>query len=192
MSSLFSVKGHGSNSLWCSQKVGTAMSVVGLLDQVCPFGGREEFPLAKVSVESPYFSGEMTCCVLDAPAADFIVGNVPQVPSLVSQDEPCSFAAVTRAHRKLVVKKQLSQVIQDLEVTLEVLSDMQRKDESLRSSFQAVEKGEVRSADGTSSDFYLSEGIFIDPLRKAVSPFLRSSFRKVFDRQFWQFLTMPF
>ena len=54
------------------------------------FGGREEeFPLAKVSVESPYFSGEMTCCVLDAPVADFIVGNVPQVPSLVSQDESC-------------------------------------------------------------------------------------------------------
>ena len=52
------------------------------------FGGREEeFPLAKVSVDSPYFSGEMTCCVLDAPVADFIVGNVPQVPSLVSQDE---------------------------------------------------------------------------------------------------------
>ena len=191
MSSLFSVKGHGSNSLWCSQKVGTAMSVVGLLDQVCPFGGREEFPLAKVSVESPYFSGEMTCCVLYAPVADFIVGNVPQVPSLVSQDEPCSFAAVTRAHRKLVVKKPLSQVIQDLEVTPEVLSDMQRK-ESLRSSFQAAEEGEVLSADGTSSYFFLSEGIFIDPLRKAVSPFLRSSFRKVFDRQFWQFLTMPF
>ena len=54
------------------------------------FGGREEeFPLAKVSVDCPYFSGEMTCCVLDAPIADFIVGNVPQVPSLVPQDESC-------------------------------------------------------------------------------------------------------
>ena len=54
------------------------------------FGGREEeFPLAKVSVDSPYFSGEMTCCVLDAPIADFIVGNIPQVPSLISQDESC-------------------------------------------------------------------------------------------------------
>ena len=80
-------------------------------------GGREEeFPLAKVSVESPYFSREMTCCVLDAPVADFIVGNVLQVPSLVSQDESCSFAAVTRVRSKLVVdKKPLSQVIQDLE-----------------------------------------------------------------------------
>ena len=125
------------------------------------FGGREEeFPLAKVSVESPDFSGEMTCCVLDAPVADFIVGNVPQVPSLVSQDESCSFAAVTRARSKLVVdKKPLSQVIQDLEVTPDVLSDMQRKDESLRSSFQAAEKGEVRSAGDTSSHFCLSEGI---------------------------------
>ena len=54
------------------------------------FGGREEeFPLAKVSVDCPYFSGKMTCCVLDAPIADFIVGNIPQVPSLISQDESC-------------------------------------------------------------------------------------------------------
>ena len=125
------------------------------------FGGREEeFPLATVSVESPYFSGEMTCCVLDAPVADFIVGNVPQVPSLVSQDESCSFAAVTRARSKLVVdKKPLSQVIQDFGVTPDVLSDMQRKDESLPSSFQAAEKGEVRSTGDTWSYFYLSEGI---------------------------------
>ena len=125
------------------------------------FGGREEeFPLAKVSVDSPYFSGEITCCVLDAPVADFIVGNVPQVPSLVSQDESCYFAAVTRARSKVVLdKKPLSQVIQDLEVTPDILSDMQRKDESLLSSFQAAEKGEVRSAGGTSSYFYLSEGI---------------------------------
>ena len=128
---------------------------------------------------------------MDAPVADFIVGNVPQVPSLVSQDESCSFAAVTRARSKLVVEKPLSQVIQDLEVTPDVLSDMQRKDESLRSSFQAAEKGEVRSAGGTSSSICLRES-FIDPLQKVVSPFLRSSFRKGFDRQFWQFPTMPF
>ena len=94
---------------------------------------------------------------------------------------------------KLVVdKKPLSQVIQDLEVTPDVLSDMQRKDESLRSSFQAAEKGEVRSAGDTSSYFYLSEGILYRSLRKAVSQFLKWSFQKVFERQFWQFLTMPF
>ena len=132
------------------------------------FGGREEeFPLAKVSVETPYFIGEMTCCALDTPVADFIVDNVPQVPSLVSQDESCSFAAVTHARSKLVVdKKPLSQVIQDLEVTPDVLSDMQRKDESLRSCFQAAEKGEVRSAGGTSSYFYLSEGILYQSFTK--------------------------
>ena len=129
-SSLLGVEGHGSYCLWCSQKIGSACQLLGSSVRCVSFGGREEeFPLAKVSVESPYFSGEMTCCVLDAPVPDFIVGNVPQVPSLVSQDESCSFAAVTRARSKLVVdKKPLSQVIQDLEVTPDVLSDMQRKD----------------------------------------------------------------
>ena len=75
--------------------------------------------LLRRCLSSPHtFSREMTCCILDAPVADFIVGNVPQVPSLASQDESCSFAAVTRTRSKLVVdKKPLSQVIQDLEVT---------------------------------------------------------------------------
>ena len=158
------------------------------------FGGREEeFPLAKVSVESPYFSGEMICCVLDAPVVDFIVGNVPQVPSLVLQDESCSFAAITRARSKLVVdKKPLSRVIQDLEVTPDVLSDMQRKDESLRSSFQAAEKVKCGQLVILRLTSICEKGFFVGPLRKAVSQFLRWSFRKVFDRQFWQFLRMPF
>ena len=75
------------------------------------FGGREEeFPLAKVSVDSPYFSGEMTCCVLDAPVADFIVGNVPQVPSLISQDESGELAmqnssAASQRNKKYYDKK---------------------------------------------------------------------------------------
>ena len=75
------------------------------------FGGREEeFPLAKVSVDSPYFSGEMTCCVLDAPIADFIVGNVPQVPSLISQDESCELtmqnsSAASQRNKKYYDKK---------------------------------------------------------------------------------------
>ena len=130
------------------------------------FGGREEeCPLANVSVESPYFSGEMTCCILDAPVADFIVGNVPQVPSLVSQDESCSFAAVTRARSKLVVdKKPLSQVIQDLEVTPDVLSDMQRKDESLQSSFQAEKKVKCGQLVVLSLTSICQKGFFIGPL----------------------------
>ena len=75
------------------------------------FGGREEeFPLAKVSVDSPYFSGEMTCCVLDAPIADFIVGNVPQVASLVPQDESCELtmqnsSAASQRNKKYYDKK---------------------------------------------------------------------------------------
>ncbi|KAL8560911.1 hypothetical protein ACOMHN_035851 [Nucella lapillus] len=41
------------------------------------FGGRvDEFPLARVDVSSEYITGEIVCCVLEAPVADFIVGNI--------------------------------------------------------------------------------------------------------------------
>ena len=44
------------------------------------FGGKvEEFPLAKVEVQSPYLTGMITCCVLEAPVADLIIGNIPRV-----------------------------------------------------------------------------------------------------------------
>ena len=42
------------------------------------FGGETQiYEKAKVVVSTPYFSGELVCCVLDDPAADVIIGNIP-------------------------------------------------------------------------------------------------------------------
>jgi hypothetical protein len=70
------------------------------------FGGRvDKFPLAKVVVSSDFISGEVVCCVLDAPVADFIVGNVPQVSESGASPSPSvhSVAAVTRARSKFLL-----------------------------------------------------------------------------------------
>ena len=128
------------------------------------FGGRvEEFPLARVKVDCPYLSGIVTCCVLEAPVADLIVGNVPGVEDLVQpSDSGGSFcmAAVTRARSKHVVeKKSLSQVADVLNVSPEQLSREQKEDGSLKQCFTLAESGEVRSVGDTSHFFHMQGDI---------------------------------
>ncbi|PVD27454.1 hypothetical protein C0Q70_12614 [Pomacea canaliculata] len=50
-------------------------------NQTClTFGGRKEvFPLARVQVDTPFFTGPLTCCVIKNPVTDVIIGNVPGV-----------------------------------------------------------------------------------------------------------------
>ncbi|KAK7498079.1 hypothetical protein BaRGS_00010667, partial [Batillaria attramentaria] len=40
------------------------------------FGHTQEFEIAKVYVESEYFTGELDCCVLDDPVVDLIIGRI--------------------------------------------------------------------------------------------------------------------
>lgn len=39
-------------------------------------GTHKEFETAKVLVESPFFNGEVTCCIIEAPPYDLILGNI--------------------------------------------------------------------------------------------------------------------
>ena len=136
------------------------------------FGGRmEEFPLAEVQVESDHLSGSVLCCVLDAPVADLIVGNVPGVEN-VFQSAECgmqSAAAVTRARAKHdVVKKPLSDVPEVLNVTPAELIALQKDDKDLTKCFELARSGEVREAGGTSHYFYVQDGILFRCFRKGV------------------------
>lgn len=55
--------------------------------QTCKsFGGKiEVFPFATVLADTPYFSGEVTvtCCVIDDPVIDLILGSLPGVSSAI-------------------------------------------------------------------------------------------------------------
>ena len=52
-----------------------------LVSQTCiTFGGNKEvFPLAVIQVDTPFYKGEVQCCVVDNPVCDLILGNLPDV-----------------------------------------------------------------------------------------------------------------
>ena len=134
------------------------------------FGGRvDKFPLAKVDVCSDFVSGEIVCCVLDAPVADFIVGNVPQVCVDVFSDGVSleSVAAVTRARSKHVLeKKRLQDLPEVLNVTPGDLAKKQKDDVSLSKCFEMASSGEVRSAGDASFYFHVSDDILYRVFKK--------------------------
>lgn len=44
---------------------------------ITSFGGKVEcFPLACVQVDTPFYFGDLVCCVIDDPAVDLIIGNL--------------------------------------------------------------------------------------------------------------------
>ena len=111
------------------------------------FGGRvDEFPLARVVVDSKFISGEFVCCVLEAPVADLIVGNVPQASDVVtSEGSPIvSSCTIPRTQSKAVVEKQPSQLLlQAPAVTPKEMCARQTGDKSLSSRFRSVRKREI-------------------------------------------------
>ena len=106
---------------------------------VVSFGGRREtFPLAMVEVQTPYFSGKLSCCVIDEPVADLILGNiqgVSPIPGLLMGDSVHVAAAVqTRAQVKAEKEgtARLKVPVADLEVSRDELMALQHKDKTLQ------------------------------------------------------------
>ncbi|KAL8573241.1 hypothetical protein ACOMHN_006652 [Nucella lapillus] len=135
------------------------------------FGGRvDEFPLARVDVSSEYITGEIVCCVLEAPVADFIVGNISKDCEGVTVSAGLSVetaAAITRSRSRHVVEKRpLADLPQVLEVTPDELAKRQKDDKSLTKCFDMAKSGEVRSAGKTSHYYQVVEGILYRIFKK--------------------------
>jgi len=80
------------------------------------FGGKVEvFPLARVNVDTPFYSGILECCVIDRPVADLIIGNLPGVVDDVLKSTSC-----TAVQSSLLKGKECTDVVsQGDEVSLD-------------------------------------------------------------------------
>ena len=127
------------------------------------FGGAlDEYPVARVSVESDFLSGDIACCVLDAPVADLIIGNIPQLSTDVLSGDcsDSSAGVVTRSQiRSAPQSKPLREVPDILNVTPDILVHKQQQDTSLTKCFQLAKSGEVKTAGKTTSLYKISGGI---------------------------------
>ena len=129
------------------------------------FGGEiHSYPQAKVTVSSPYFSGELTCCVLEDPVADVIIGNIPQVMKSAScssnASNPCasvSTRAQTRASK--IPQKPLLDVAKELNVSKKDLSKWQKEDDSIKNCFKMESSGEKKSIGSNTIYFFEKDNI---------------------------------
>lgn len=124
---------------------------VGKMQKCRTFGGKiEQFPLANIQVDTPYYSGEIIACVIDNPVCDFILGNLPGVSSVHGGDGgsfvPCLVSTRSQEDKDRQGQKPLKVPdLTPLKVTPQTLSELQRQDESLTALFDLV--SEVVSED---------------------------------------------
>ena len=125
------------------------------------FGGRiEVFPLAVVSVDTPYFSGNVTCCVIDEPVADLILGNLPGV-STATAGAGGSFVPACVSTRAQTRQQDIqSKPLHDIpfishDITPLKLAKLQKEDPSLSKCFQAVSS----SSDPGAISYFVKDSI---------------------------------
>ena len=130
------------------------------------FGGRvETFELAEVTISTQYLEGKVTCCVLEAPVADLIIGNVPgisEVSQATSSHEAAAAAVVTRARAKhIVAHEPLQNCADTIKVSREELCSMQKEDQSLQDCFKLADTGEVKKVGSMSHFFFRDSGLLL-------------------------------
>ena len=132
------------------------------------FGGTvETFPIALMTVDTPYYQGKLRCCVLEDPCADLIIGNVPgvtQVPIVESVPGNAMSNVVTRARTALGSGNKKPLVvpnIPNLDITHEELKALQQKEESFKKFYAYAENGTVINRSGNKSVKYVVEDGFL-------------------------------
>jgi len=110
---------------------------------------RKQFPVARVAIESPYFTGEVEAVVMEMPVADFIVGNHAKL----GDSTPLPVCALTReisdGPQTLIAgeEKTCGSAIPSSEVSfggVVQLRRLQMGDHTLRSIRKAADSGVVR------------------------------------------------
>ena len=106
----------------------------------------ESFPLAKINVQTPFFSGDTDAVCMDEPLYDLIIGNVPGATGL---ENPYTGAVVTRAAAKKDAKlpKLKSKVI-SWDMDGAEMQKLQEADPRLSCMREAVKTGKPISRDG--------------------------------------------
>ena len=121
--------------------------------------------MAKVEVDTPYFSGPLKCCVIEEPIADLILGNisgVSPIAGLLMGDCPSVAAAVeTRAQRKAAEKEKpaLNIPVSDLSVSTPELISLQEEDPSLHKCRDMFDSGECAVVGKGSCSFFKEGGV---------------------------------
>lgn len=115
-------------------------------------GQMTAYPLAKVSVKTPYFSGGVTAVCMDNPVYDLIIGNIVGATPLqdVPKEEAAAVTTRAAAKREAIPRKKLKvlELTDNLRVDCEMMKSEQEEDEGLRRWITAAREGKPLNKQG--------------------------------------------
>ena len=130
------------------------------------FGGRtESFPLARVTVHTPYFEGTIEACVIDEPVADLILGNLPGIRTTHGGQggtivcKPTALVT-TRSQSKSEDRQRKPLPVPrvpGLDIQPDKFKELQKSDQSLTKCFEQVT--EEKTLDVNTHCFILRDGV---------------------------------
>lgn len=134
----------------------------GKTQQCVTFGGRiEVFDLAVVKVVTPYYSGDLLCCVIEDPVADLILGNVVGVSEFESPSTGVGLVTtrLQSAKEKVAPKPLDTATVPDLNVSKDDLIRLQLEDPKLLPLFDKAKQGVVQKSGEDHFSYIVEDGI---------------------------------
>ena len=154
----------------------------GEIKKTWSFGGKiEVFPVAVVPITTEQYEGNISCCVIEEPFADLLVGNLEKItpqPGLFGNvvkdynqdssnkakstaEEKPTAAATTRAQslKDGAETKPLKVPDPQLSVNSAELSKMQKEDKTITPCFQLAESRETKKSGKDAYSFLIQHGV---------------------------------
>ena len=138
-------------------------------------GAAVSLPIVRIFVNTPFLTGEVRACALEAPVADLIIGNVPGVSNPSSKDILQWYSennvvlagmVETRAKSNFKPVKQLKTNPINLDISRTELMKLQKDDGKLSSCFvKAENQNEVDKHKYADSRFYFENGLLFREYR---------------------------
>jgi hypothetical protein len=106
-------------------------------------GWIEKFPVAVIDIDTPYYSGSVRVCVLDNPAHDLILGNIPQLKTFNVRNLEMACPVLTRDQAKRQNQSQTTKLIQtqlpEIGIDSQRMCTLRKDDPTLAVLFDRVE-----------------------------------------------------
>ncbi len=127
-------------------------------------GTLRQFPMATITVDTPYFSGEVDAMCMPNPIHDLIIGNIPGVkpvpdPNWQRERIPCKASAVTtramNAKEKHQIKPLVVPAVTIEEIGIKELKKQQDEDETLTKLWKHAEEEHEFTGKGQRSYRYV-------------------------------------
>ncbi|XP_013080918.2 uncharacterized protein LOC106066442 [Biomphalaria glabrata] len=194
------IRDSGSTIVGVNKKLVEEQDYTGKSRNCVMFDGKTvQLPIARIKIDTPYFTGIVDACVIDYAHIDLIIGNIPGIKNCNEKDmgnwKKCFGMSITRSKCKdldagdleklfqLPDKKKKKEGLLQNSETLELNNVVFDKERFITEQKNDLEMRQLAQKGGRGGKFYIERGILVREIesqgRKIIQVVVPAEFRNI-------------